>query len=77
MAANITEKDGMFYYGDVPWHGLGTKVDKVATSAEAIEAAGLDWRVEKEPVFIRTNGILQKIGGKFALKRQDTDVIGK
>jgi len=36
----------MFYQGEIPWHRLGTKVDHVLTSEEAIIEAGLDWDVE-------------------------------
>ena len=38
----------MFSGGNVvPWHGLGTVVAGLLTSAEAIKAAHLDWTVEK------------------------------
>jgi phage/plasmid-like protein (TIGR03299 family) len=46
MPANVQT---MAYYGNVPWHGLGTSVPKGATAAEMINAAGLDWRVELRP----------------------------
>jgi phage/plasmid-like protein (TIGR03299 family) len=39
----------MAYHGDVPWHGLGTRVPAGATAARMIHAAGLDWRVELNP----------------------------
>ena len=42
MAANIGE---MFYTGKVPWHGLGTRLDRPATLDEALKAGGLDWEV--------------------------------
>lgn len=47
----------MFYTErEVPWHGLGTPVQEALTSEEAIEKAGLNWTVEKKPIF-NENGI--------------------
>ncbi|HME44528.1 MAG TPA: DUF932 domain-containing protein [Syntrophorhabdales bacterium] len=42
MPANVGE---MFYYGEVPWHGQGNKVECPLTVEEAIQAGGLDWEV--------------------------------
>jgi len=39
----------MAYYGDVPWHTLGTLVPKGVTAKQMIRAAGLDWSVELRP----------------------------
>ena len=39
----------MAFFGNVPWHGLGTQVDETATRdvRSFMTAAGLDWEVEK------------------------------
>jgi len=46
-----TGKAAIFVTGQPAWHGLGTVIDKAATSAEAITLAGLDWHVQQWPVF--------------------------
>jgi phage/plasmid-like protein (TIGR03299 family) len=37
--------------GIIPWHGQGTVVKGLLTAKEAIEAAHLEWEVEKRPVY--------------------------
>lgn len=70
MSANV---NSMMYVGETPWHGEGTKLDKVATSAEAMEAAGLDWKVEKRPIYAGFGPDGSKpIPWKFATCRMDT-----
>jgi phage/plasmid-like protein (TIGR03299 family) len=54
MAHNLATTNGktaMAYFGEAPWHKLGTKLDNPATAAEAIEAAGLNYNVELVPLF--------------------------
>lgn len=59
------------------WHGLGTVVDKAATSAEAIRFAGLDWQVAKVPLFHEWNGKRFENKDTFAIVRTDTgDTLG-
>lgn len=54
MAANV---ESMMYVREVPWHGLGTRVEEAVTSADALRIAGLDWTVEQTPVYT-VNGLL-------------------
>jgi phage/plasmid-like protein (TIGR03299 family) len=39
----------MAYAGELPWHGLGTKVSNDLTPEQFMKAAGLDWTVHKVP----------------------------
>ena len=41
----------MAYAGQVPWHGLGNKVDGNLTPEEMLIAAKLDWTVSKRPFY--------------------------
>ena len=44
----------MAYVGEVPWHGLGKKVPADLSPEQMLKAAGLDWTVEKTPLFFET-----------------------
>lgn len=61
----------MFYVGQEPWHGLGTKLDGPATSAEAIRAAKLAWEVVKKPLCAVEDGISLPLSRRFAVVRHD------
>lgn len=56
MAHNInynqqTKKHSFFSVKQKAWHGLGQIIEDYPTSAEAIKYAGLDYQVEKRPLF--------------------------
>jgi phage/plasmid-like protein (TIGR03299 family) len=56
MAHNInfneqTGKHSFFSVKEKAWHGLGQIVENYPTSSEAIKHAGLDYNVEKRPLF--------------------------
>ena len=57
----------MFYTGETPWHGMGQQLNNPATAAEAIQAAGLDWTVEKRPLFYNLNEPEQSAVGAVPL----------
>lgn len=73
MAHELNIEDGkasMFYTGPEPWHKLGTKLDKPATSVEAIKGANLDWEVTKIPLYgIHNSNIISS--RKFGTVRKD------
>lgn len=69
MSANVQT---MMYTGQTPWHGLGKKLDNAATSAEAIEAAGLNWKVSKRPLVTTVQGEFVNVPDKFAVVRDDS-----
>lgn len=63
------EVETMAYVRDVPWHGLGVKVDDLMTSEEALVKAGLDWQVEKRDVLIATRDGYRKVPNQWASVR--------
>ena len=42
----------MAFAGEVPWHGLGTKVSSDMTPNQMLVKAGLDWTVSKRPAYL-------------------------
>jgi phage/plasmid-like protein (TIGR03299 family) len=64
MSANV---ESMMYYGDRPWHGLGTRLNNPVTAAEAIFYARLDWTVIKQPIYLESG---QQVEDYYATVRQ-------
>ena len=58
----------MAYAGKTPWHGLGKEVPADLSPAQMLEAAGLDWSVDKIQTFANIQG-QQVYTGKDALVR--------
>lgn len=71
MAANV---ETMFYVRQVPWHGLGTCVQKAPSSEDALILSGLDWEVERQ-VLKTKDGI--PVPGYYAnVRTSDNKVLG-
>ena len=75
------EVETMAYAGQVPWHGLGTKVSNDLSVEQMLVAAGIDWEVEKTPLFYdRGQGDELEVEDKFALIRKTDgklmDIVG-
>jgi phage/plasmid-like protein (TIGR03299 family) len=86
MPAGITSSDSMFSVRETPWHGLGAVLARPpATIAQAIEASGLGWRVEREPIAVDRGDAAtvndwweprcEEIRGYYATVRQDTRTV--
>ena len=75
MAAAVEQ---MVYFGEVPWHGLGKKVDEAMTSAEALKEAGLDWEVEMRDIFTldQDKEYKQIITSQSVVRLTDDSVLG-
>ena len=61
---NYNEENGKYSFFSVKekaWHGLGQIVEQYPDSAEAIQFAGLDYEVEKRPLF--TNSLNNDLAG--------------
>lgn len=59
----------MAYAGEVPWHGLGVKVLPDLTPFQMLEAANLNWEVEKRPMQYRVGEKRHLVPGQEALIR--------
>ena len=60
----------MAYAGEVPWHGLGTKVPADLTPEQMLQAAGLDWEVHKVDLEYQSDsGWKNTVPGKKGLVR--------
>ncbi len=81
IATTVHDVDGSKY--PEPWHGLGERFreKRLMTSAECIKLAGLDWRVEKEPMRIWNGKEGSKgtavIPGKYATTRSDIEGVDR
>lgn len=58
-----------------PWHGLGTPVGDDMTPQEMMEAAGLNWEVEKVDTFYRYKGDNHKTGQQALVRSNDGKIL--
>lgn len=65
----------MAYAGEVPWHGLGNSVPSDLSPAQMLEAAGLNWQVNKIPAFFEVNGVRKGTGRSVLVRSTDNRVL--
>lgn len=58
-----------------PWHGLGTPVGDDMTPIEMMQAAGLDWSVQKVDSFIEFNGKRVPTGQQSLVRETDGKIL--
>lgn len=66
------EVESMAYTGKVPWHGLGVPVNDDMSPEEILIAAGLNWRVDTEPLQIMTGSQLAITSHKALVRSRMT-----
>jgi len=80
MAHNLTLNNGKYefaYAGEAPWHALGQQLPGVATKDDILKAAGLEWVVQREKLYINNPGGAYEVPDFVANVRSDTrEVLG-
>jgi hypothetical protein len=51
----VNNEAAIAYSGSVPWHGLGVQVPADLTPEQMLDAAKLNWTVEKRPCYVYDN----------------------
>ena len=71
----VAAVETMAYAGEVPWHGLGTKVPHDLSTDEMLKKSGLDWYVEKLPTYVNAPSGQQKTGSFALVRSSDNKVL--
>jgi phage/plasmid-like protein (TIGR03299 family) len=70
------EIETMAFANEVPWHGLGNRVDPTVSVDDMLVAAGLNWEVQLRPLFAQaTDGSMVKLPLRRALVRSSDNKI--
>ena len=69
------EVESMAWAHEVPWHGLGNRVEGNVTCDEMLVAAGLDWTVEQIPCFIEIDGQKVPVERKALVRSSDKKIL--
>jgi phage/plasmid-like protein (TIGR03299 family) len=69
------EVESMAWAHEVPWHGLGNRVEGNVTCEEMLVAAGLDWTVEEVPCFVNIDGKQVPVERKALIRSSDKKIL--
>ena len=71
----VAAVESMAYAGEVPWHGLGTKVSDDLSPNQIMVKAGLDWQVNKVPTYARVGELEVPTGQEALVRSSDNKVL--
>ena len=71
----VNGKASMVYAGEKPWHRLGTEIPDDLTPAQVLDAAGLNWEVEKVPAYANVGGKSVAVGRSALVRTSDNKVL--
>lgn len=71
----VNGEASMAYAGDLPWHGLGVSVPTDLTPQQMLEAAKLDWTVEKIPAYAEVGGERVAVGKSALVRSRDNAIL--
>jgi len=71
----INGKAQMAYVGETPWHGLGVSVPADLTPEQMLEAAGLNWEVEKIKAYAKVGGKNIDVGRSALVRKSDNKIL--
>ena len=71
----VNGKVAMAWAGETPWHGLGKEIPYDLTPEQILEAASLDWEVNKIPVTYDLNGIQNPTGRSALIRSSDSKML--
>jgi len=69
------EVETMAYAGQVPWHGLGTRVSADLSPRQMMQQADLEWSVESVPTVAQFGDDLIPTGTKALIRESDKSVL--
>lgn len=69
------EVETMAFANEVPWHGLGNRVDANSTIDEMLVAAGLDWEVKQYPLYAKIGDKELAVTRKALVRETDHKVL--
>lgn len=69
------EVETMAWAGETPWHGLGKQVLPDLTPAQMLKEAGLDWSVDKKPMYYEVEGTKHATEQRALVRSSDNKLL--